>query len=204
MTAQSDIGPAIPADRLTDEVREALARLAEENALLRASLAETRGRLSELELASGSDPLTELPDRRQFLRQLGRVVGQTERHGTPAALLVIDLKGLEAINRDHGRLAGDAALGHAARLIRGLIRASDLLARTGGSAFALLLDHLDPDSAVETGERIARCLAADPLELGAASVRLATTVAVAAILPGDKPQDVLDRAERNLARLKEF
>ena len=46
------------------------------------------------------------------------------------------------------------------RLLKGLIRASDVAARTGGG-FALLLDHLDPDSAIETGERIVREICQD-------------------------------------------
>ena len=45
MTARAEITGGIPAEQLTDEVREALGRLADENALLRAALAETRARL---------------------------------------------------------------------------------------------------------------------------------------------------------------
>ena len=61
---------------------------------------------------------------------------------------------------------------HVARLLKSLIRASDVAARNGGGAFSLLLDHLDPDSALDTGERIARCIAAHPLDLGHAEVPL--------------------------------
>jgi diguanylate cyclase (GGDEF)-like protein len=131
------------------------------------------------------------------------VVSQADRHGTSAAMITIDLKGLRLINERHGRIAGDAALAHVARLLKSLIRASDVAARTGGG-FALLLDHLDPDSAVETGERIARFIASQPLDLGSARVGLEATVGVASILPGDSAQDVLLRAERNLERVKEF
>jgi len=203
MTAQTEIFGGIPAEQLTPEVREALARLADENALLRAALAEARTQVGDLEEASDSDPLTGLPNLRELGRQLERVIGQADRYGTPAALLTIDLKHLAAINERHGRLAGDAALAHVARLLKGLIRASDVAARVGGG-FALLLDHLDPDSAVETGERIARFVADQPLDLGSAEVRIDATVGVASILPGDEADAVLVRARRNLERVKEF
>ena len=186
------------------EAREALSRLTDENALLRAALAEARARLGDLEEDSGRDPLTALLDPRQFVRELERVLSQTARHGTPAALLSVDLNDLKAINEGHGRVAGDAALRHVARLLRSLIRASDVAARNGGGAFSLLLDHLDAESALDTAERIARCVAAHPLDIGHALVRLEATVSVATILPGDTMEEVLRRAARNRERVKEF
>ena len=137
-------------------------------------------------------------------RELERVLSQAARHGTPAALLSVDLNDLKAINEGHGRVAGDAALRHVARLLKSLIRASDVAARNGGGAFSLLLDHLDADSALDTAERIARCIAAHPLDLGHAEVRLEATVSVATIMPGDTVEEVLRRAARNRERVKEF
>ena len=203
MSAVVDIAGGIPAEQLTPEVREALARLADENALLRAALTETKARLGEAEAVADIDPVTGLANERELDRQLERAVSQAHRHGTPAALISIDLKGLDAINERHGRLAGDAALGHVGRLLQGLIRASDVAARTGGG-FALLLDHLDPDSAIDTGERIARVIAERPLDVGSEEIRIRATVGVATILPGDRADDVVERVRRNLERLKEF
>lgn len=203
MTARTDIHGSIPADQLTPEVREALERLADENALLRAALAENRARLGDLEQAADVDPVTGLPGDRELERQLRRAISQADRHGTPAALILIDLKGLAGINAAHGRVAGDAALAHVARLLQSLIRTSDVAVRTG-RGFALLLDHLDPDSAIDTGERIARYIAERPLDLGHARVAVDATIGVATMLPGDSEADVLARADRNLERMKEF
>ena len=203
MQALQNFDHGIPPEQLTDEVRFALARLADENALLRAALGEARAQVGQLEQDGDIDPLTGLANERELGRQLERVVGHAERHGTPAALIVIDLKGLRDINARHGTIAGDAALSHVARLLRGLIRTTDVAARTGGG-FALLLDHLDPDSAIDTGERIVRFIADQPLDLGRVQVGLEALVGVATILPGDSAGGVLDRARRHLERLKEF
>jgi diguanylate cyclase (GGDEF)-like protein len=132
------------------------------------------------------------------------VVSQAARHGTPAALISVDLQDLKAINEGHGRIAGDAALRQVARLLKSLIRTSDVAARNGGGAFSLLLDHLDADSALDTAERIARCIAAHPLDIGHAVVKLEVTVSVATIMPGDSVEEVLRRAARNRERVKEF
>ena len=204
MTIRPEFALGIPDEQLTDAVIAALGRLADENALLRASLGQLRERVGELEDVSEQDPLTGLANHRHFVSQLDRFVSQADRHGTAAALLSIDLPGLDRIGERYGSLAGDAALSHVARLLKGLIRTSDVAARTDGPAFSLLLDHLDGDSAIDTGERIARCIADNPLDLGSSTVPLDATVAVATILPGDSADDVLGRALRNLERVKEF
>ena len=172
--------------------------LDEENALLRASLAEARARIGELEEDSDGDPLTRLPNRRRFLGELARVVGRADRHGATGALLFIDLKGLARINDAHGRIAGDAALVHVATLLSGLIRATDILARVGGDEFGLILDHLDHNSAIDTADRLARCIAAHPADLGGARVAVEASIGTAAILPGDSASEVMQRADRNM------
>jgi diguanylate cyclase (GGDEF)-like protein len=176
--------------------------LADENALLRASLAEMRERLEELERLADIDTLTPLPNRRRFVRELERVVGQTTRHGTPAAVLYVDLEGLKGVNDRFGRVGGDAALIHVARLLAGLIRATDVVARIGGDEFGLILDHLDHNSAIETAERIGRWIAKNPVDLGGAEVALQASIGVATILPGDSAEEVMARADRNLVRAK--
>jgi diguanylate cyclase (GGDEF)-like protein len=177
--------------------------VADENALLRASLAEARARIEALEHAAEKDPLTDLANGARFERELERVTSNAERHGTPAALVYIDLRGLKTINAKHGRLAGDAALIHVADTLTGLIRGSDVLARIGGDLFALILDHLDHDSAIDTAERLARCIAAEPVDLGPSVVPVEASVAVTAILPGDSVREVMLRASRNLALARE-
>jgi diguanylate cyclase (GGDEF)-like protein len=178
--------------------KERLRQLSDENALLRASMAELRERLEQLERLADSDALTPLPNRRRFVRDLKRVVAQSNRHGTPAAVLYMDLNSLKAINDGHGHFAGDAALIHVAKLLAGLIRSTDVAARIGGDEFALILDHLDHESAIETAERIGRCIALTPLDLGGTAIHLEASIGTASILPGDSVDDVMQRADRSM------
>jgi diguanylate cyclase (GGDEF)-like protein len=175
---------------------------ADENALLRAALAEAQQRISDLERNAESDSVTPLPGARRFRSELERVVGLAERHGTAAALVGIELTGLAEIRERHGHFAGDAALVHVARLLCGLIRSTDVLARTGDGEFGLILDHLDHNSAIDTAERLVRCIAANPLDLGHVQLPLEAAVATTGIMPGDKAEEVLARAGRNLALAK--
>ena len=188
--------------KIDDEARARCEALADENALLRAALAEMAERVAELERLADTDTLTPLPNRRRFLRELERAVTQANRHGTPAAVLCIDVHSLKSVNDRHGHLAGDAALIHVARLLQGLIRSSDVVARIGGDEFGLILDHLDHNSAIETAERIGRCIASNPVDLGGVQVALQAAIGVATILPGDHADDVVQRADRNMCRAK--
>jgi len=172
--------------------------LADENALLRASLVQMRERIEELEQLADTDTLVPLPNRRRFLRELERVVSNVTRHGTPAAVLYLDLDSLKAINDEHGHFAGDAALIHVARMLAGLVRTSDIAARIGGDEFALILDHLDHNSAIETSERIGRYITDHPLDLGVTTVRLDVSIGITGILPGDSVAEVMQRADRNM------
>jgi diguanylate cyclase (GGDEF)-like protein len=181
---------------------EDVARLSDENALLRASLAELRARLEEMEQASERDALTGLPNRPNFMRALDRAVSQANRHGTPAALLYLDVNGLEAINARHGQVAGDAALIHVAKLLQDLVRTTDFAARVGGDEFAMILDHLDVDSAIETAERIGRCIADTPLDLGNGTVPIQASIGIATILRGDTVEDVIRRGELTMHKAK--
>ena len=170
----------------------------EENALLRASLIEAQARIRALEALVETDQLTGLPNRRRFEGELERVVGRADRHGTPAAALMVEVEGLGAVAERHGRFAADAALLHVAKLLSGLIRGTDFAARIGEDGFALVLDHLDHDSALDTADRIARCIAADPVDLGASALKVKALVAATAIGSGDAPDRVMLRLGRNL------
>jgi diguanylate cyclase (GGDEF)-like protein len=204
MTAHSGMIGGTPLGDGSPVAAEAMGRLAEENALLRASIGELRARLEEMEKASERDALTGLPNRPSFMRALERTVSQANRHGTPGALLYLDMDGLEAVNARHGQIAGDAALIHVAKLLGDLVRTSDFAARVGGDEFAVILDHLDSESAVETAERIGRCIEDHPLDLGAGRLKLRASIGVATILRGDTVEDVVRRGELTMHKAKGF
>ena len=144
MARRTDRASRKPRRASDKDAREALSRLTDENALLRAALAEARARLGEAEESAGRDPLTALADPRQFRAELERVLSQAARHGTPAALISVDLADLKTINEGHGRVAGDAALRHVARLLQEPDpRQRRRSPAIGGGVFALMLDHLD-------------------------------------------------------------
>jgi diguanylate cyclase (GGDEF)-like protein len=98
------------------------------------------------------DDLTGVGNRRHLLQRLTEECARSERSGAPFALLVIDLDGFKAINDTHGHAAGDACLQHFTLMTQTRLRPGDMLARTGGDEFCVVL----PASTLREGAMIAR------------------------------------------------
>ncbi|ABE63629.1 diguanylate cyclase [Nitrobacter hamburgensis X14] len=98
------------------------------------------------------DDLTGVANRRQLLGRLEEACAMSQRSGEPFALLVIDLDGFKQINDTHGHAAGDACLRHFTLMTQMRLRPGDLLARTGGDEFCILL----PTTTLREGAMIAR------------------------------------------------
>lgn len=108
-----------------------------------------RSEVAELALM---DDLTGVANRRHLLQRLTEECARSERSGDAFSLLVIDLDGFKGINDTHGHAAGDACLQHFTLMAQTRLRTGDLLARTGGDEFCIVL----PSSTLREGAMIAR------------------------------------------------
>lgn len=98
------------------------------------------------------DDLTGVANRRLLMQRLTEECARSERSNEPFALLVIDLDSFKAINDNHGHAAGDACLQHFTLMTQTRLRAGDMLARTGGDEFCIVL----PSSTLREAAMIAR------------------------------------------------
>lgn len=144
-----------------------------------------RRRASAAERDARSDALTGLLNRRGWDAALLAAEQRCAAFGTPAAVFVLDVDGLKAVNDHQGHESGDTLLRRVATTLQD-VAGSDLdlvtgghagavLARTGGDEFAVLVVGIRPAAAAELASSLTTALstAGCPVSLGHA-VRLHT------------------------------
>ena len=110
---------------------------------------------NELAYQAKHDMLTGLMNRREFEHHLQSALGRIPQHtDEPHWLCYLDLDQFKLVNDTCGHLAGDELLKQIARALQLQIRDTDLLARTGGDEFAILLSRCSAEAANHIIERI--------------------------------------------------
>ncbi len=103
----------------------------------------------ELEMQANTDPLTGLSNRRGLSLYL-----DGDRRAYAISILVLDIDHLKAINDAHGHEVGDKILVAVARAAAGVLRAGDLLVRTGGDEFLAVVADADESVARRVADRM--------------------------------------------------
>ncbi|MBX3483425.1 diguanylate cyclase [Phenylobacterium sp.] len=147
--------------------------------------------ITESQVASETDPLSGLLNRRGFDRRARPLVAAAEASGRPLAAAVFDLDHFKHVNDRFGHDTGDAVIAAAAEVL-GLGAPQDALAcRMGGEEFALLLPGLAPFDARRRMEQLRTRLAerSDDLPPVTASCGLAHRQ------PGETLADLMRRVD---------
>ncbi len=144
---------------LQDELsasREALAAsLSRERALL-GQLRRDNARLLTL---CSTDPLTHLQNIRHFDSFLESGFRIARRYDRPISVLVFDLDHFKVVNDTHGHPSGDYVLKEFAVILKRCVRDSDIVARTGGEEFSIILPNAGRSQACRFALRIRRNVA---------------------------------------------
>jgi diguanylate cyclase (GGDEF)-like protein len=125
-----------------------------------------------------TDSLTGLPNRAGFSDRLEALLDNADERAAHA-VLGLDLDRFSRVNACLGSMAGDELLITVARRIKGALRAGDLLARTGGDEFGILVKLEDgPSDAEHVAKRIQGALAA-PFRLSDFEIRVSCSIGIA-------------------------
>lgn len=105
------------------------------------------------------DPLTGLPNRRNFEQTLDREFRRATQDGSPLSIITLDIDHFKQFNDKAGHLAGDICLQKIANVLAGCLNhPGDLAARVGGEEFAFVLPDTDHDGARRIADTIATCI----------------------------------------------
>ncbi len=140
------------------------------------------------------DSLTGLPNRLAFteaVEQAGERVARDLEH----AVLVVDMLRFSRINESMGSLAGDELLITFARRLILALRGGDVLARTGGNEFGVLVSlRRGVEDALKAAERIQQVMAT-PFKISDLEIRVECAIGVALMNAGQDPEELFRNAQ---------
>jgi diguanylate cyclase (GGDEF)-like protein len=148
------------------------------------------------------DSLTGLPNRLAFTEAVEKAsenVGRDLEH----AVLVVDMLRFSRINESMGSLAGDELLITFARRLILALRAGDVLARTGGNEFGVLVSlRRGIEDALKAAERIQQIMAT-PFKISDLEIRVECAIGVALMHAGQDSEELFRNAQFAVKQAKQ-
>lgn len=136
-------------DKLEQKVQERIQELQKINIQLQQEISERKTverqlivQEEHLVRLAHYDDLTTLPNRVFFNEILNKAISHAKRHHKILAVLFIDFDRFKKINDALGHTYGDLVLKEMATRFATLLRAGDILARSGGDEFIILLNDI--------------------------------------------------------------
>lgn len=118
-----------------------------------------RLRALKFEQISITDPLTKINNRLIFYKIAEKEIERSKRSGSRLSLIIFDVDYFKNVNDRYGHIVGDEVLVNLAGICQQNIRSMDCFARYGGEEFVILMPDADPESVMETAERLRNIVA---------------------------------------------
>ncbi len=151
--------------------------------------------LRELRERGISDPLTGIGNRTLLEDRMDQQLLISQREGTTAAVLLLDLDNFKDVNDTRGHDAGDELLVITAERLAATVRASDTVARLGGDEFVVLLPNSSRAGACSVAQALLSALA-NSVAIGSEPVIVSPSIGVTLMTGDDADIDVvLKRAD---------
>jgi two-component system cell cycle response regulator len=122
-----------------------------ENAMLFETMQTTQKFLEDLAVR---DSLTKLFNHQYYHTRLDEEFSRAKRYKLALSCIFFDIDDFKQINDRYGHLIGDVVLRQIGRLVKQILRKSDIAARYGGEEFVICLANTDSGSAFEFAERL--------------------------------------------------
>ncbi len=150
---------------------------------IKKSEAQLREAHKNLEAIAYFDPLTDLPNRRQFETLFKQTTSLLKRSEDKLAICYLDLDGFKTVNDKYGHDTGDELLIHVSSRIHQTLREEDTVARWGGDEFAFMLKIENADSCSFLLERLLQNIS-NKYELTSTLIEIGASIGVS-IFPDD-------------------
>lgn len=147
------------------------------------NISERRRAEKRMRYLARIDPLTKIPNRKQFQHLLQRAIARARRAGKSLCLFYIDLDHFKEINNTFGHLAGDTTLETAVERLSSALPRHCTIGRFAGDEFAVIVSDLTPNDAgiVATSELAQKLLnrLAEPIFVQGQEVFMTASMGIA-------------------------
>ena len=156
------------------------------------------------EIESGSDPLTNVLNRRFLPSVVGREISIARRQRSEFSVLLLDIDHFKAINDEHGHSGGDQVLRQFAEVLHQSCRSSDFVFRYGGEEFLVVLVDAGRDAALAAAQKLGAEIRRHVFSIAEAGPQHITASIGVATFDGHPDYAYLiDRADKALYRAKQ-
>jgi diguanylate cyclase (GGDEF)-like protein len=138
----------------------------------------------ELAEQAHTDALTGALNRRAMEETALRETSRSVRYGNPLCMIVLDIDHFKHINDTRGHAAGDAVLKALVAQVRSILRTNDVIARTGGEEFTILLPDTTSATGLIAAERVRCAIEALEMTFDSRPIRFTVSAGVAQLDPG--------------------
>jgi diguanylate cyclase len=149
------------------------------------------------------DYLTGALNRRGMDEALEREFSRADRHGADLCIAMMDIDHFKRINDNLGHATGDEALTYFVKIIKEVLRTTDVIARYGGEEFIIILPATPEDEAVTVITRVQRELTKNFFMHKNERVLITFSAGVAQRKPGETPESLIPRADAALYLAKQ-
>jgi diguanylate cyclase (GGDEF)-like protein len=144
-----------------------------------AELIKANQQLKELSITDG---LTSLYNHRHLIRTLESEYRRALRYRRNFALLMVDVDHFKQVNDTYGHPCGDKVLQTIARLFKGCVRTTDMVARYGGDEIAIILLETNKGTALRVSEKLRRVVEKHPFDWEGEPFHVTVSIGVASVV----------------------
>jgi diguanylate cyclase len=196
-------------ETIANMVMNVIGEIVHANQGLQSKLDTAEGRLQDQAVEieahisrSLTDPLTGLPNRREFNERLEERMSAWQRRREEFSLLLLDVDHFKKLNDSYGHLAGDQVLATLGSVLRGAIRREDAVARYGGEEFAVLLPNTTMEQASLVAEKVREAVERTTANHNEQRITITISGGLATIQPNERMETLVQRADEALYAAK--
>ncbi|HEC90545.1 MAG TPA: diguanylate cyclase [Alphaproteobacteria bacterium] len=188
----------IPASEMTPGVQEGVTGILN---------AFDHQRLELEQLRAYAEYLADQEDRHSFLpvfnryalfREMSRRLAVAEKAKVDQTFLCFHIGNVDVIRRSFGLAAADEALTQAALVLAGGLRSSDVIGSLDGMDFGIILALADARAAEEKALGLKADIEKHPVFRKEAKIKPAVAWGLYVVKPGDRPEEIVAAADRDM------